>query len=597
MEDTNRPFRTLIYGTLRQQAGLNVGGTDLGDVQPDTCHRDGLQRLTIPGTSFAGAMIETATRLFPDLIPADPRGIPLLERRVTGKQPGTPQAKRRRVRAGEEFLQSVWRFRNAHPSGKVLTEWRQGVGIRQATGASAGQKRALYDFEVVPTGTTWSFFLEIDTFRGGVAAEWLAVQALDEWRRGYGWLGRGPARGTGWFCLESPELVRIPLTSRALRAWPHNQLSTHDNAEGATNDKSPARSLPRLLAAGARPVDWAAAALAARQATSGWQRGAWHYLSITVTLGPDPSGATEPDHYGLDVLQVGGHPALELHDSSAGMLQPLSVQNYGWRGAQYQRPDSPLVTTRPADASGFQPFLPGSGIRGPLRHTVSRLANAKQRVRDPNWKDDPLVKELATCVDLRKHELRKSKRPAFVPDAEVRHLVERELGDRVTALFGAEEVCGRILVRDAELVGSNFTVVRAEHHAEDEFTAGVYGGAKFNRDVLVAGRMRFQIVLEAPTREALGSMVRLLGPAFELARLGFLPIGGGKWRGAGWLPWTLESIELSRAGEDKPIGQDTEATKPFPDRVQRWFPEISGAADPAAGIPAAVGAAPEGASR
>ena len=40
----------------------------------------------------------------------------------------------------------------------------------------------------------------------------------------------------------------------------------------------------------------------------------------------------------------------------------------------------------------------------------------------------------------------------------------------------------------------------------------------------------------------------MLVPALELARLGHLPIGGGKWRGAGWIPWHIEKIELARAG-------------------------------------------------
>jgi hypothetical protein len=38
----------------------------------------------------------------------------------------------------------------------------------------------------------------------------------------------------------------------------------------------------------------------------------------------------------------------------------------------------------------------------------------------------------------------------------------------------------------------------------------------------------------------------------ELAALGYVPIGGGKWRGAGWLKWEICDIQLRRAGDETP---------------------------------------------
>ena len=113
------------------------------------------------------------------------------------------------------------------------------------------------------------------------------------------------------------------------------------------------------------------------------------------------------------------------------------------------------------------------------------------------------------------------------------------MADDITKVFGAEELGGRILVRDAALAVSDggitphYVIARLEHHAEDEFTAGVYGGGKFDCDVLLEGRMDFQIVLEAPSLEDLQAMVQRVAPALELARPRQLPLGGGKWRGAG----------------------------------------------------------------
>ncbi len=46
-----------------------------------------------------------------------------------------------------------------------------------------------------------------------------------------------------------------------------------------------------------------------------------------------------------------------------------------------------------------------------------------------------------------------------------------------------------------------------------------------------------------------------LAGALELARLGGVPIGGKKWRGAGWIPWCFGRIQLWRAGVDESVGR------------------------------------------
>ncbi len=57
-------YRTLIQASIVQTTALAVGGSS-PDGNPDACYRDGLGRLTIPGTGLAGALVETAARLFP----------------------------------------------------------------------------------------------------------------------------------------------------------------------------------------------------------------------------------------------------------------------------------------------------------------------------------------------------------------------------------------------------------------------------------------------------------------------------------------------------------------------------------------------------
>ena len=191
---TEKRYRTVVLGTLVQDTALTVGGGQ-GQGEPESaCLRDGLGRLTLPATGLAGALVETAARVCPDLLPtieeARAHGDrPPWTRAVTGKLQSAPER-----RPGEpelRFLQSVWSFENAHPADArggapaARTEWRQGAGIRQATGATAVEKGALYDAEAVPEGTRWSFRFEVDTARpAGDLAEALALCALEEWVRG-----------------------------------------------------------------------------------------------------------------------------------------------------------------------------------------------------------------------------------------------------------------------------------------------------------------------------------------------------------------------------------------------------------------------------
>lgn len=530
MNDSHALYRTLIQGKLIQHSALSVGGAADIETGTDSCFRDGQGRLTIRGTSLAGALVETAARLFPALVDEQNR---LLKEQVTGKRRGLPKSKTR----GDDgnFLQSVWRFRNSHPTmAKPPTEWRQGVGIRQATGTTAAEKQALFDFEVVPVGTSWDFFLEIDTFRG-TESEALAVLALEEWRAQRGWLGRSAARGTGWIELNIETVLRLPQAAKFLEAWPDNSRPLSEVINELTQKEQTI-------------CKWEALVEASRAfAHRVWKGGQWHYLDIPIRLAPGE------ESFGWNVLQVAGHPALGKTIGELPLSRPLSVPPTGnaWREVDsntYKHPDSPFIHTTPSGGTA-QPFLPGGGLRGPLRHTASRLARDVQMevtlgdgstkktppflVRDPNWKDDPLASQLGPS------QIRGKSRDEVAA-----------LADELTQYFGSEELAGRVLVSDAQLVdGKEFKLAQTEHHAEDEFTAGVYGSSKFDRQVLLSGPMTFRVLLEAPTLTELKKIAGRVLPALELARLGHVPIGGGKWRGAGWTPWQIESMRLTHASQ------------------------------------------------
>lgn len=532
MPDLVDRYRTVIHGQIQQSTALSVGGSSTSGA--DECFRNGKGELILLGSGLAGALIETAAQVFPELIPDSGKNTGFFSERITGKRRGQAPAPSRGPAQDKVFMQSVWRFENAHLThpDQVQTQWRQGIGIRQATGASAQEKRALFDFETVPPETSWEFWLEIDTFRGNTPdsqAEAVAVIALNEWVNFGGWFGRNPARGAGWFKLNVESCVRIPRTAKAVAAWANNQ---------SPSVRTPGiHKLMSAVGAGATPVDWSTVVQEAWEVaeSQNWKVANWRYLAINcqVTPGKNDSG------YGLDVLQVAGHPAAKLEDTNADETdRPQSVAaGVDWQ-EEYSQPDAPIVTTVPTGKQDPEPFLPGSGIRGALRHTTSRIhramtqADRKCEVIDPNHPHDALAKQCRAAIqDPHSDE---SARAAFT--------------DPVTKAFGLEELCSRVLVSDSRFTGERFRIVRVEHHAEDEFTAGVFGDGKFDSSVLVEGAQQFTIVFEAEDANQLDELVATLKPALSLAGFGYLPLGAGKWRGSGWVRWAFPSAKLHAVG-------------------------------------------------
>jgi CRISPR/Cas system CSM-associated protein Csm3 (group 7 of RAMP superfamily) len=495
-------YRTLVRGKLQQLSSLCVGGSPaqpgVADVQ---CARDGQNRLTIPGTALAGCLIEAAGRVFPELLRrgADRQLKKRLWEAITAKSDSAPP---------EEILQSLWRFWPACRSRKQ-TELRQGVGIRQETGAAATEARALYDVETIPPGETWDFFLEIDTLRGKERLEAAALYALLEWMCGRCWLGAAAARGLGWMQLKQVEALRLPLTEQAINAWPDNTCFLED-------------MWPRL--AGLDQVDRVTDEAALRRwAAQLWDKmetlpdDRFYYVVLTgtVSAGPARSG------YGWDVLSVGGHAAGTLKPLDQNLLGPLGVEPADWQ-ATYD-PDAPVVTSGP-DEDMQRPLIPGSGVRGPLRHAASRWQRGcRVEVVDPN-------------VNVPGGDRRAETSP-----------------DPVAELFGLTGQSGRLLVRDARLTeGSRSRLAWLQHHAEDEFAGGVYGTGKFDRTAVIDGEFEVRLVIEAQDRKALVKSLETLGPALRLAELGFVPLGGAKQRGAGGGCWTFTEGWFGRAGDAPP---------------------------------------------
>ncbi len=442
MSKANQPYRTLFVGTLVQDSFLSVGGTDdpWTTVDSPFC-RDGMDRPTLRGTGLAGALVATLRRL---------RGT-------------VPSAVSGAVGGG---WPSLWRTFHSHPEGDPAPAFRQHVAICAETGAAA--EGALFNVETLPPGTRWPFLLEVDTSRDAEAAA-LARAVLAEWQLGRCWLGREVARGLGWMRLDS--LSEYTLSSEHVGQWPQ---------------AGQAQDYPDYIAR-----------VFAAQSTS--LKPVWTepvgMLEISGRLIAGPrtpvEGMDEDEGYGLDSLSIGGHASDTLvaqHD--ANFLAPLGLA----APAAGFDPDQTVVMVE--RRTGREPYVPGSSLRGPLRHALGRLLHA-------------------------------SGRPAS--------LVDR--------LFGSKDKgSARLLIRDAFLVeGAPLHLAWLQQHAEDEFVGGVYGSAKFDRVAVMTGSFAWRMVLEGTVEELREFEENALQPLRELAEDGQIGFGGGQWRGHGWLRWEFDT--------------------------------------------------------
>lgn len=471
-------YRTLFVGTLVQESALTVGGGDAFGYVDELLCRDGDGRFTLRGSGLAGALVATARRLYAD---ADLQRISLA--------PTT---------AAEDAVlpDSLWRVFTSHPDGSdIRPELRPGVGIRQDT--SAARDGALFDSEVLPRGTKWSFYLEVKTGKaGGTTAEGIALAALREWEQGFCWVGANVARGLGWMRLTGLKIYRLKKLREHVDLWPNSRLP-----------------LPAALAklGGVAPPFTAAKAdgygIVIPPLTA-----EWYYQDIAgqVQVG------NRRDGYGLDGLSVGGHSTavIGLPWDKEHLLWPDGAKPPG--DADQFDPDAAIALTRSGDEH-WEPLIPGSSLRGPLRHALSRHLRAcgVPGVRDP-------------LVQAR----RKAGEPA----------------DPVEDLFGSLDQGAALLVRDAYVDGA-WRGAWLQQHAEDEFSSGAFGSAKFDRMALLTGCFRWRLMVQGATPADLDRRVRTIKIALNYGQKGFLGLGGQQWRGLGWCQWVVDRNVQRRAGD------------------------------------------------
>ena len=439
-------YRTLFVGTLVQESFLSVGGTDNPDTTVDSpfC-RDGRDRPTLRGTGLAGALIATLRRHLRSTVPE------IISGSKDGRQP------------------SVWRSFNSHPLESSNPAYRQHVAIDARTGAAASG--ALFNVETLPPGTRWSFLLEVDTARDPQAAD-LAREALRHWVAGRCLLGREVARGLGWMRLH--DLHEYPLTKEHCDAWPCAK-EAHDYPG----------YIARCFSSLAESVS------AADESLPGW-------LEITGSV----SAGMHHKGYGIDSLSIGGHASEELaaawdnhYLAPEGMKDPAATFDPDFAIVTFEQKDEHQQTMR-------LPYIPGSSLRGPLRHALARLLRARGE-------------GLALVESL------------FGPDRESPKLLES----------------AKLLICDAlpdDRPEAPIQLAWMQHHAEDEFAGGAYSAAKFDRVAVMQGRFLWRMVVENASDDEQAALRDL----FDLARAGQLGIGGGQWRGHGWLDWQFDNLHV-----------------------------------------------------
>jgi len=450
---------TLFTATLVQDSALSCSGLDReSSADQPFAIVDGVS--TLVGRGLKGAAVAMAKRFFDPL----------------------PRAVSDDIKYGA-LRRSAWEFTDATPFDKAAQpRLRAGVGIRQKTGARA--HGVLYDREVMPAGTKWELNIRVDRSYAWNDDEFREAEGIlgyvlaQHWAKGRCWLGGDVARGLGWCHLENLKAYR--LDDESYERWVQS---------GRKELPGPLSEVPIV------------------QPTRSW---CLRTLDVVeVSFGEYKPDAVEVP-WGLDMLAIGPH-------DTDRTLQPTGDGAWAkpaW-AADGQTPDA-LTTDRAILMDGDRPLLPGSSVRGPLRHAFSRAERAAGRdVQDP-------------------------------------HLVQGNVGtdDPVGKAFGTVSQSSRILIRDAR-AEAGWAATRLHMHAEDEFSAGSYGSAKRDAVRLLRGAFQFRIVIEGPTPEEVNPLVAIIDRQVALGALGHLPIGGHKTRGAGWgrwcaSPWVVEDVTKAR---------------------------------------------------
>ncbi|HRC54310.1 MAG TPA: hypothetical protein PKU97_00235 [Kofleriaceae bacterium] len=452
---------TVFKARLVQDSALSISGLDRDTTshQPFTVV-EGVPLLN--GRGLKGAAVAMARRFF------DP-----LPRSVSETLPGAARAS-----GGERdaFVRSAWEVHNARLAAGTKLQLRPGVGILQKTGARASG--VLYDREVVPAGAVWNLEFRVDWRLAANAGEspelveGILLYVLQEhWREGRCWLGGGAARGLGWCHLDGLTTHRISRAGH--EAWARQRDSLPPPSE-------------------IRPA----------QPTRAWH---FHTVDLEIHAGEYKPDSSEPA-WGVDMLAIGPHS--QESETQRFVAEHWALPPWAAKPAPKEALDEVLVTNRSMAMEAKRPLLPGSSLRGPMRHAYSRAqVRAGTQIQDPHTASGSVSND-----------------------------------DAAGRLFGTVAQSSQVLIRDGH-AKEDWRAARLHQHAEDEFSAGSYGASKRDAVRLLRATFPVRIVIEGGDPTEVTRQTEDLDSLIQLGELGHLPIGGHKTRGAGWCVWSATPWE------------------------------------------------------
>jgi CRISPR/Cas system CSM-associated protein Csm3 (group 7 of RAMP superfamily) len=214
----------------------------------------------------------------------------------------------------------------------------------------------MFDLETLPRGVRWPFLLELDLSTvpdNQIQQRLLAitVRVLQAWADKYCWLGGGIARGLGWFRLDDPKI--LPL--RTDDVWP-DAFAASPYAHALQLEEQRAVALSQFTTDN-------------KLAESD---GDWRWQSYTLTLSFYPPNMTDDDVYGTSALSIGSHAVFDVSPPYPGdshLIKPLDMTDEAYK--KEWKPEQYIAAT----GESKQPFIPGSALRGPLRHRLEWWLN------------------------------------------------------------------------------------------------------------------------------------------------------------------------------------------------------------------------------
>ena len=496
-------FRAVFSGTIEQLTAMHIGGHSEKDPKASTFYCDGSDRLTMRGTALAGAMIAHLRKMGFDTIP------PYISD------------------ASDGHRQSRWRIHNLHPRnskinrGSPVEEKRNMIGVVAKTRGAATEKRALLELNILPKNTVWPFIIEVDILNDddGLDAEKMLLALLNDWKINGAWIGANAARGMG--LVKVSQFKHYRLTSDDMDWWPDatSEDKSLKNAFDILADQHRKRSVPTGTIT---PI-----ALPANP---------WHRLTIEGNIGI----GVNHDEYGVDSLSLGdtankSHGKTYWGNTGSPLLAPLGIsdKNTWLANTQDWTLMIAMTSTLCDNQRSLRPLIPGSSLRGSLRHATARYL----RGEDINIPD-------ANIKDSRWNNMEPGQAKTF---ADLFGFV-----DELASPTEPDATDGALIVPDCVADTGDFSLAVLEPHAEDEFAGGVYDSGKFNRIHLMEATFKPRLIIEARDEDTLQQYLNLLLPVLKLSSIGMLDLGGGAFRGAGWPQWRAHTLSYSRYGEQKP---------------------------------------------